>query len=78
MPCIVVLAGGEGIEATSEVVYGRMKDDAVINGEVDVETAIKNRGRKFVEATAHKSQANEVALGALQRGQLRYVGRYLG
>lgn len=62
---IVVLAGGKGVEATSQAIDGRIQIQIIVVREDDVEVPVEEAGSEFVEVLGDEGEANEVALSAL-------------
>lgn len=65
---IVIIARGEGIEATSEAVNGTFESQVIFIGEEDVETAVQMRRGELMEVLRDECDADEIGLGALQEG----------
>lgn len=65
---IVIIARGEGIEATSEAVNGTFEPQVIFIGEEDVEAAVQMGGGELVEVLRDECDADEIGLGALREG----------
>lgn len=59
---IVVFACGEGVEAASEPIYGRVEPNVIIIWKEDVKSAIQLGGGEFVEVLRDERDADEVGL----------------
>ena len=62
---IVVFAGCESIQATSEAIYGRVEVEVVIVGEDDLEAAVEDSGCDLVKMLGDEGDADEICLRAL-------------
>lgn len=65
MFCVVVVAGGKGVEATGEAVDGGVEVEVVIVGKDDVEVAVEDGGGDFVKVLGDEGDAYEITLAAL-------------
>jgi hypothetical protein len=62
---IVIIARGESIKTAGKTVNGRVKVEVVIVGKDDVKVSVELGRGEFVEVARHKSEAYQIALGAL-------------
>ena len=67
MAGIVVLARNEGIEPASQTIYRRIIGWVIVVGEYNVEMAVQLCSGQLSESVTGQSEADQVALGALNR-----------
>lgn len=62
---IIIITGGEGVEAAGQPVDGRVEGEVIVVGEDDVEVPVQLGGGELVEMLGDEGDADEVSLGAL-------------
>jgi hypothetical protein len=72
---IVVVAGGEGVEAAGEAVDGRFQIEIIVVGEDDVEVSVEQCRGELVEVSRDQGKTDEVALGTMTKDVLLRLKR---